>query len=57
MLLFLITVCFAIRKNCLESKKGEKYMTELEKMKAGLPFNVRDPEVDAMKLHAVKGSP
>ncbi len=30
-------------------------MTELEKMRAGLPFSVRDPEVDAMKLHAVKG--
>lgn len=30
-------------------------MTELEKMKAGMPFSVRDPEVDAMKLHAVKG--
>ncbi len=30
-------------------------MTELEKLKAGLPFSVRDPEVDALKLHAVKG--
>ena len=34
---------------------GEIYMTEIEKMKAGLPFSVRDPEVDALKLHAVKG--
>lgn len=34
MLLFLITAYFAIRKNYLElKKKGEKYMTELEKMK------------------------
>lgn len=30
-------------------------MTELEKLKAGLEFSVRDPEVDALKLHAVKG--
>lgn len=30
-------------------------MTELEKLKAGLPYNVRDPEVDALKLHAVQG--
>lgn len=30
-------------------------MTELEKLKAGLPFSVRDPEVDARKLHAVQG--
>lgn len=30
-------------------------MTELEKMLAGEPFSVRDPEVDALKLHAVKG--
>ena len=30
-------------------------MTELEKLKAGLPYSVRDPEVDAMKLHAVQG--
>lgn len=30
-------------------------MTELEKLKAGLLFSVRDPEVDSLKLHAVKG--
>lgn len=30
-------------------------MTELEKLRAGLPFSVRDPEVDALKLNAVKG--
>ena len=30
-------------------------MTELEKLDAGLPFNVNDPEVDARKLHAVLG--
>lgn len=31
-------------------------MTELEKMKAGLPISGRAPEVDAMKLHAVMPS-
>ena len=30
-------------------------MTEYEKMLAGEPFSVRDPEVDAVKLHAVAG--
>lgn len=30
-------------------------MTELEKLEAGMPFDVNDPEVDARKLHAVKG--
>lgn len=30
-------------------------MTELEKLDAGLPYNVNDPEVDARKLYAVKG--
>lgn len=30
-------------------------MTELEKLDAGLAFNVNDPEVNARKLHAVKG--
>ena len=30
-------------------------MTELEKLEAGLPFSVRDPEVDRRKLRAVKG--
>ena len=30
-------------------------MTELEKLEAGLPFSVRDPEVDRRKLVAVKG--
>lgn len=30
-------------------------MTELEKLDAGLPFDVNDPEVDARKLHAVLG--
>lgn len=30
-------------------------MTELEKLDAGEPFDVNDPEVDARKLHAVKG--
>lgn len=30
-------------------------MTELEKLDAGLPFDVNDPEVDARKLHAVRG--
>ncbi|MGN1219670.1 MAG: DapH/DapD/GlmU-related protein [Candidatus Cryptobacteroides sp.] len=29
-------------------------MTELEKLDAGLPFDVNDPEVDARNLHAVK---
>ncbi len=29
-------------------------MTELEKLDAGLPFDVNDPEVDARKIHAVK---
>ena len=29
-------------------------MTELEKLEAGLPYDFRDPEVDARKLHAVK---
>lgn len=29
-------------------------MTELEKLKAGLEFDVTDPEVDALKLRAVK---
>ena len=30
-------------------------MTELEKLEAGLPYDVNDPEVDARKLHAVIG--
>lgn len=30
-------------------------MTELEKLEAGLPFSVRDTEVDRRKLNAVKG--
>lgn len=30
-------------------------MTEYEKLQAGLPYDVNDPEVDAHKLHAVKG--
>lgn len=30
-------------------------MTELEKLEAGLPFSVRDSEVDKRKLHAVIG--
>lgn len=30
-------------------------MTELEKLDAGLPYDVNDPEVDGRKLHAVKG--
>ena len=30
-------------------------MTELEKLDAGLAYNVNDPEVDARKLHAVIG--
>ena len=30
-------------------------MTELEKLEAGLPFSVRDPEVDKRKLNAVIG--
>lgn len=29
-------------------------MTELQKLDAGLPFNVNDTEVDARKIHAVK---
>ena len=36
-------------------KTGETIMTELEKLDAGLPFDVNDPEVDARKLHAVMG--
>lgn len=30
-------------------------MTELEKKKLRLPFSFDDPEIDALKLHAVKG--
>lgn len=30
-------------------------MTELEKLKNHMPFDFSDPEVDALKLHAVKG--
>lgn len=30
-------------------------MTEAEKLDAGLPYDVNDPEVDKRKLHAVKG--
>ena len=30
-------------------------MTELEKLDAGLPYDVNDPEVNARKLHAVQG--
>ena len=30
-------------------------MTEIEKLEAGLPFSVRDPEVDKRKLTAVRG--
>ena len=30
-------------------------MTELEKLQAGLPFDVNDPEVNSRKIHAVKG--
>lgn len=30
-------------------------MTELQKLDAGLPFDVNDAEVDARKIHAVKG--
>lgn len=30
-------------------------MKEIEKMRAGMPFSVRDPEVYASKLHAVEG--
>lgn len=30
-------------------------MTELEKLNAGLPYSFMDPEVDALKLNAVKG--
>ena len=30
-------------------------MTELDKLKAHLPFDFSDSEVDALKLHAVKG--
>ncbi len=30
-------------------------MTELEKLEAGLPFSVRDPEVDRRKLSAARG--
>ena len=29
-------------------------MTEVEKLRAGLPYDFTDPEVDALKLHAVK---
>ena len=29
-------------------------MTEVEKLRAGLPYNFTDAEVDALKLHAVK---
>lgn len=32
-----------------------KELTELEKLDAGLPYDVNDPAVDARKLHAVKG--
>ena len=30
-------------------------MTEVEKLRAGLEFDITDPGVDALKLHAVKG--
>lgn len=30
-------------------------MTELEKLNAGLPYNFMDPEVDALRLNAVRG--
>lgn len=30
-------------------------MTELEKINAGLPYNFMDPEVDALRLNAVRG--
>lgn len=30
-------------------------MTELEKLDAGLPYDVNDPQVDARKIHAVQG--
>ena len=30
-------------------------MTELEKLEAGLPYDVNDPEVNARKLNAVRG--
>ena len=29
-------------------------MTELEKLKAGLPFSIGNPEADALKLHGFK---
>ena len=29
-------------------------MTELEKLKAGLPYDFTDPEIDAIKLQATK---
>jgi len=32
-----------------------KIIIELEKLKAGMPFSVRDHEVDALKLHGFKG--
>ena len=35
--------------------KKRHEMTEYEKMLAGKPFSVRDPEVDALKLHALEG--
>lgn len=37
------------------TEKTTEEMTELEKLDAGLPFDVNDPEVDARKLHAVQG--
>lgn len=40
---------------CEGQTAGAAEMTELEKLDAGLPFDVNDPQVDARKLHAVVG--
>lgn len=39
----------------LQMIKKEKMMTELEKKNLRQPFCFDDPEIDALKLHAVKG--
>lgn len=42
-------------KNRIGKEEGVQRMTELEKLEAGLPFDIYDPEVNARKMNAVKG--
>lgn len=51
-----MTVFFQSKYDILYTReRNEIIMTELEKLDAGLPYDVNDPEVDGRKLHAVKG--